>query len=284
MPTIQDALLPVAKAMAQYTFPFMSGIYGVESEDRGALLGSGTVLDLYGQPYLLTAAHVVEQGRKFQKIAHSKGDAAHPSLVQHPWQCVGFPSDLAMSRLDQQGIAGHRIRPLPAALIGKDASNLDGDILFVHGWPGKRSVPVFEIAQGIASKTLPYATVVGVSKAGWFDPQIHFAVDYRFEGQIGEHGREEVPPPPDGLSGSAVWRTNWLGRCHQWRPQDAQIVGVAFGWDQSGSSLVVTRVEAVRRFINYCLRQEAAYFHWRNRGRPLGDDWNDWFAVADKMI
>jgi hypothetical protein len=29
--------------------------------------------------------------------------------------------------------------------------------------------------------------------------------------------------------------------------------------------------------------REAAYFQWLDRGCPLGDEWNDWFAVENRI-
>jgi hypothetical protein len=29
--------------------------------------------------------------------------------------------------------------------------------------------------------------------------------------------------------------------------------------------------------------REAAYFQWLDRGCPLGDEWNDWFAVENRL-
>ena len=35
--------------------------------------------------------------------------------------------------------------------------------------------------------------------------------------------------------------------------------------------------------LRHQLIEKAAYFHWINRGRPVGDPWTDWFAAEAEI-
>lgn len=280
MNRIEDAMLDVGRAMREFTAPFITQLFEVESTQRGHFLGSGTFARLGTDVYLLTAAHV-PQSAHVRRWAHSAGDGVPPALVPNAWQCRSFPSDLALVRLDGSYFDGSfRVRALGPEFFAESVPELAGDFLFVHGWPGERSKELWCIAQGIASTTLPYTTVVGASSRGWFRPDVHFAIEYRFDNQRDESGRIARVPHPGGLSGAAVWKTNWRDNRNRWTPDCARVVGVAFDWDTDGNNLTCTRIDAVRDFINESLRREAAYFRWLERGCPGNDDWADWYCVT----
>lgn len=279
MSDIGTAMLRVGAAMREFTKPFIAQVFEVESAQRGKFLGSGTFIRLGDQPYLLTAAHVPNAARN-RHWAHSVDDATPPAQITLPWQCCSLPSDLAVASLDNDTFTGsNRVRPLSADFIAKELGSLEDDFLFVHGWPGERSHEVWSLAKGIASTSLPYTTVVGKTGRAWFNDNIHFAIQYRVDGQHDEHGNLAQMPDARGLSGAAVWKSNWIVDPDNWTPEKARVIGVAFDWDTDGGNLTCTRIEAVRAFINDSLRREAAYFRWEERGSPNDDDWDDWFSA-----
>jgi hypothetical protein len=168
---------------------------------------------------------------------------------------------------------------LPSELLAENCDDLEGDLLFIQGVPGEFSKPLWDLANGIVSRTLPYLTGVGESSRDWFDRTMHFSIDFRIEDQSDDKGNPAYVPSPKGMSGSAVWRTNWKYHQSDWRPEYARVVGVAFDLDESGHSITCTRIERIRNFINFWLHREAAYFRWQQRGCPLGDEETDWFAA-----
>jgi hypothetical protein len=281
---LQKTMIEIGQAMAHYTYPYLAQIFEVQSRNRGRFLGSGTFINLGGTPYLLTASHVPADCT-VRKWAHSLGDATPPTIVPNPWQCLSFPEDLALARLDVENFAGqHRVRMLEPNLFANNCEDLNGDFIFLHGWPGELSKELWSLARGIASKTFPYTTCLGTSSRSWFDHGIHFAVDFRVEAQTQEGGGQANVPSPHGMSGSAVWKTNWNHYKKDWRPEHARVIGVAFDWDQSGHAITCTRIERVRDFINLSLHREAAYFNWQQRGGPYDDNWEDWFKVNSHTI
>lgn len=279
MNDIGKAMLRVGSAMRAFTKPFIAQVFEVESAQRGKFLGSGTFMRLGAHTFLLTAAHV-PNAAKHRSWAHSVDDATPPAQITMPWQCCGLPSDLAVARLNYSDFLGSiRARPVPAQFVAKDLGALDNDFLFLHGWPGERSHEVWSLANGIASTTLPYTTVVGKTGRAWFNENIHFAIQYSVNDQHDESGNVAQMPNAHGLSGAAVWKTNWNTDPENWTPENARIIGVAFDWDTDGGNLTCTRIEVVRSFINESLRREAAYFRWQERGSPDKDDWDDWFSA-----
>ena len=103
--------------------------------------------------------------------------------------------------------------------------------------------------------------------------------EYPPDGWRDANGKPVPFPHPEGMSGSALWKTSRKERGSGWTVQDARIIGVVTKWDQNANSLIATRIEYVNEFLLFALRQEFAFFHWHDRGRPPGDDWNDWFAA-----
>ena len=272
-------MLEVGTRMKEFTKPFIAQIFEVESLQRGRFLGSGTFVQLGNHPYLLTAAHVPKKAR-IHSWAHSLDDGIRPAQIPNPWQCCGFPSDLAMARLNDAHFPGpHRVGSLESALFAKEISELGDDFLFIHGWPDEQSKEMWSLANGITSKTLPYTTFAGNTGRAWFRDDVHFAIQYRVNDQHDEHGDLAHMPGAHGLSGATVWKTNWADHQSDWAPEKARIIGVAFDWDTDGGNLTCTRIEAVRSFINHSLRHEAACFRWQERGSPEKDDWEDWFCA-----
>lgn len=284
MPDAASILKEVGRRMKEFTFPYLAQIFEVQSKERGKYLGSGTFVQVGNEAYLLTAAHVPKKCST-GLWAYSVGDSTPPVVIPNPWQCISLPTDLAWARLDAAHFGTeHRARLLDTCFLDSTADDLDGDILFVHGWPGQLSKELWSLANGIASKSFPYTTVIGTSSRNWFDPAIHIAVDFRVEGQIDELERLADVPSLEGVSGSAVWRTNWRQHRDDWGPHHARVIGVAFDWDQAGHAITCTRIERVRDFVNLSLHREAAYFSWLRRNCPGADDWNDWFGVKPEMV
>lgn len=279
MNNTREAMLEVGARMKEFTSPFIAQVFEVESPQRGRFLGSGTFVQLGDHPYLLTAAHVPKKAHT-HSWAHSLDDGTAPAQIPNPWQCCGFPSDLAMARLDNTHFSGrHRVRSLESRFFAKELGELGSDFLFIHGWPDDQSKEVWSLANGIMSRTLPYTTIAGSTGRPWFRDDIHFAIQYSVNDQRDEYGNLAQMPGAYGLSGAAVWKTNWAPHPDNWAPEKARIIGVAFDWDTDGGNLTCTRIETVRSFMNESLRREAAYFRWQKRGSPEMDDWEDWFLA-----
>lgn len=136
---------------------------------------------------------------------------------------------------------------------------------------------------GLSWATTPLATarasrtgLLAEDPPSWLDPQLHLAVDYRFNDQHDLRGRPAVPPDPHGLSGSLLWKANRATRVDSWSPGHATVHGLITRWVPGNNCLVATKLDVLRDLVLQFLRHEAAYFNWEHRGRPSNDDLADW--------
>lgn len=277
--------MSIIAEMKEFTTPFISAIYGAYDEKCGVLLGSGTFIELEGTDFLLTAAHVLgfepsQSEREIVGKAHSSGYGLAPRTFSHTPQCLGDPSDLGLVEVEVSDLS--RIEPLDSSYLDADSQCLDGDILFLHGWPGERSRFV-RFWSAVMSKSFPFGSHANVgSTYSWFDPQMHLSVDYPRVG-TDKAGNTVDLPLPYGMSGCAIWRTNYRNYGKNWTPCKARIVGVQSDWDVDGGGLIGTRVEVLRVFLRECLVQKRAYQNWITGKKRHGNDWGDWFAAEETV-
>lgn len=274
----------VSNMMKVHTQPALAAIYGVVSEDFGVLIGSGTFLQLCGKPYLLTAEHVVDEGRKYQTVAHTTSYGSKPVPFTYEFRTVKPPIDLALARIDEGVIQEHGILPWGIDVLGSSSRDIERDVLFVHGYPGERSKWAPIVNGGIHSTSLPFWTSDGKSNWSKFDSQAHFAVQYPRDGWFDENQNLIPMPEPYCMSGSAVWQTHRReSTTDSWSPQLSRIVGLVHRWNDTAESLIATRIEVVLAFLLDVLRHEAAYFLWDERKRPLWDDLPDWCEAERRL-
>ena len=167
---------------------------------------------------------------------------------------------------------------MPIASIADTFNPHDGEILFIHGYPGVRSRSSV-LAEGILANTFPYATDQIPLPAG-YDDNLHFAMS--FPDDIWDSRfRSLIRPDPRGLSGSAVWDTRYVAAGSRGiRFQRATICGLVWAYDPAHHCLIATKIEAVRDFLLRALRHEAAYFHWlQDRKCVLWDAMTDWSSA-----
>ncbi len=277
-----QVLTDTAKQMKFHTFPSLAGLYGSIDENIGELVGSGTFINFQGQPYLLTAGHVAFEKDRYIGLTHTRSNGFLPSLITNPYHILNKFLDICVVKIEAEELKGTNITPISTDRLALHSNNLDGDILFTHGYPGAKSKSV-RLLDAVFSTTQPFGTFTGGSVYPWFDSQYHFALDYPQTGQLDENISEIQLEDPHGLSGSAVWKTNRDQSGVNWSPLQAEIVGVIHHWDDHANSLIATRIEFVRDLLLRSFRRELAYFHWLERGAPTNDDWNDWFVACEKI-
>ncbi len=277
-------LKETADVMTTHVAAATAALHGVISKTEGRLVGTGAFVELRGSKYLLTAAHVAEQGLRdpYLGLAHSTEHGGRPAAITNPFQCRSFPSDLALVRLDDR--QGHARTAIGADMFDGPLTRTGSDVLFLLGFPGARSrFTAFE-GGGVVSEAVPFGTVEGRSSYDWFDPLLHIAIDYPAGNGVEDaHDRVTTLPDPRGMSGTIVWQTNRMNWREGWKPEHARVVGVVTHWDPKAQSLIATRREVVVRFLVECLRREHAYLSWEQRGSPDQDDLADWFAACREI-
>ena len=222
--------------MAVNTKPSLAAIYGSINSDTGELVGSGTFLNLHGHPYLITARHVALESKNYIGLAHSRSDAHTPAYISHPFNLLNDHIDICLVRIEADTLRDTAIVPLNSSKISRNSSDVNEDVLFIHGYPDERSKPFKSIVKGVVSKTLPYGTVTGKSSLDWFDDRVHFALDYSADNLIHEKYSQATHIIPKGLSGSAVWKTNQRLLATPGNPTQLTS-GVVHHWDQTAQSL-----------------------------------------------
>jgi hypothetical protein len=252
-------------------------------ETYGEVVGSGAFLELRGQPYLLTNEHVARWRTQF-RLAHFLNEGALAAAVVHPFRCVTEPEDVAVARIDADLLAHSTKRGVPATRIDQAFSAAEGEIVFIHGYPGVQS-RFSALNQGVLARTCPYSTDLNTLPQG-FDPNMHFAITYPTQGVQDFSGREAVLPNPSGMSGSLVWDTKYVSMDGRgWDPTRAKVCGLIWAWDINNHRLIGTKIDFVRAVLLEHLRLEAAYFRSLRREEYPGDYLSDWLwaeqAITD---
>lgn len=267
--------------MVSMTARHLLGVYGVDSLDPPSvlLLGSGTLVDLGGIPAILTAGHVGRERDRYVRLAR-RGLDDDGEIIPGPHYLIEDPADLAILEVGPEPALAPGQEILSLSRLAASSPNTGENDLFIHGFPGDLSRSS-AFLPGRESESLPLETFEQACTSALFDPRFHFAVNYpdplALRTNVG--GGTVSIPDPHGLSGSAVWRANTtLGA--PWRPDLAEVVGVAQMWLKDENVIVATRVEVVREILLTVLRKRHAYFRWVSRGRPIGDDLADWYDAV----
>lgn len=129
----QEIFLQVCDNMREYTAPGLAAVYGIVSEVKGRLVGSGMFLRFHGATYLLTAAHVAARMLDHETLAHTSSYGSKPEVIRNPLVCQELPLDVALVRIENDVVVSHGIQPWPATVLADSADNAERDILFVHG-------------------------------------------------------------------------------------------------------------------------------------------------------
>jgi hypothetical protein len=282
----RDVLLRVAELLKWNTANYITPVCRNITNDEGELVGSATFVRLNGYPYLLTNEHVA-RARLQHTLSHFSGlDDRSVYRIIHPFYCLTYPTDAAFTRIDD--LIEKKISRdfVSSACWETDYHPSDGEILFIHGYPGRNS-HFSAIASGLLTRTLPFATpaVPLPPLPDKYDPDMHFAISFPRDIKMMDfNGRPADLPDPRGMSGSIVWDSRYVRLAKQdvqWCPQHAKPCGLIYAWEPDYDCLVGTKIQYVRAFLLQALRMEAAYFNWINRGKPENDALTDWIHAEN---
>ena len=228
---------------------------------EGLLVGSGLFVNILGECSLITAGHVVRKAQCYEPaVYHRRSDNLPPGPYWLPGIVLGIPEkegektddrrgDLGALRVHPSQLQDSVIKPLPIVpyLISGDgtSTNLGRDLLFCHGYLSEKSRPS-GLAAGMMLMRGNFLAQEAPCTWKHFDPEVHFAVAFM---------SNSPPTNPYGLSGSAVWQTNTYGRdLAEWSPEQARVVGVVTVWHPDSKTIVVTRIEVVRRLLEHIIK------------------------------
>lgn len=273
--------------MARHVHQFITPISKILSQDRGRAAGSGTYVLINGAIYLLTNEHVAKEMLE-NGIAHlPRHDDNYRRLVQ-PMAVLDFPIDVGLARIDSASWGGATQKSLSVDRFDDKYCPVDGEVLFICGYPGyaRRAVAEGEIRQPretqfdwLSIPAVPILTypVNDPERFPWsLDRRYHVVVNYEGLAHRSGKGLHETPDPM-GFSGSLLWDTKFFA-CggDNWTPSMARVCGQIQRWDDERGLLAATRVEWLREAMLSAVRHEAAFFNWIRRGRPLWENLVDW--------
>lgn len=174
-PTMNDDLMRVMAEMRDHTRAFAATISHSENLDAGEVLGSGTYVELRGNVYLLTNDHVAQK-TEHSILAHSpSGDRPAITLGQ-PFHSTTCPIDAAVTILDPASFADGTKLALPANRIAQRFDPAKKEMLFIQGFPERKS-HFSALGNVLIAKSLPYLTQERPLPSG-HDPKYSFALDY----------------------------------------------------------------------------------------------------------
>jgi len=275
-----DCIDEVHAHMQLTTYPFITPISRQAIAGIGELHGTGTFVELRGRPYILTNEHVVRLGVGFQ-LSHFVGGGRFVSNINFPFCAAPSPIDAAIARVNPEVLVGGDRQVLPASSLDTTFSPVDGEIMFVQGYPV--NLEAFDADTLRAHATPLTIDLIDLPIRHEIDPAKHIAVRYPIVGyQPG--GQAAFLPDPVGLSGSALWDTKYVAAgANEWVPGNAKVAGLIFGYISNPSCLLATKIEVVREFLLDALRHEAAYYRYLETFDHPGGALSDWLWAEQEI-
>ena len=233
----------VGPQMAKYCNKYTTAIYGLENAKYGKLLGTGSFIVVGSATYFVSSLHVFESD--LPGIAYALTDGDPPVEIEGECFALKHPYDIIAVRVDLYiQLHSGQVRSkgaLPVRYLDS-LVEISADIYFIQGYADRDS-RYSALYGGIISKSMQLTTTLGIaSEFNWYDPKIHFTLDYQMENED-EYGRLVQAPFPTGLSGSLVWKTNRMNCDDAWNPDEARVVGVAVTWDKDKKVIVCTKIK-----------------------------------------
>lgn len=239
----------VCDAMKLHTRPFIAPL-SRETAENVWLEGTGTYISIHDRRLLLTCEHVssvvpidyrfygsenvYRVKRNF--VASKSIDVAFTPLSEPAWDATD-----------------HQAKTISVARFADEHRIVDrGELLFIHGFSGENSVYAFETLMTNASAyvsqqkedVVPDEKIFEV----FWEPQ-----ETTFTKAATDAERKSVRfENSAGLNGSVVWNTRYCETIRNgtvWTPEDAVVTGLLRRWDTGTKTLLVLRVEHLRKWL-----------------------------------
>jgi hypothetical protein len=225
----------------------------IENPTSGNLnqIGSGVFVEIQGELFLLTAAHVTDYeqvGRILipgvQGLIAPHGSFAHLAVAAGGKR-LDDKLDIAYYRLNREILneLPSTLKPLQREDVALFDSLTEGDIYSFSGYPyrktrlrGDRIETEFFSYAGCAVDDQTY------QKLG-YDPRMHIVIRFERKHAYSRDGFRITPPLPHGVSGGGVfsWRKDaFVGG----DPEERRLVGIAHTYHTTQNCLIGTRLNA----------------------------------------
>lgn len=242
-------------------------------------MGTGTYVSLSGSTRVLTAHHVAAIG-SCRPLVVNPGDGLEPMQITSVWTGgdvgTGFvDAAFASLAVDQQSFSKQVLEPHAFS----DHPQLERP-LFVLGYP-------LAVRRGGFGAVVPRAVPVWRRPAEAppeFDATDYFTITWREEELPTLEGGYASVPHAGGMSGALVWDPQWTGSLEGWSSDGAHVVGMVIRCNEQQGHLVCMNGRMLRKHLLNCLRHEAAYLRWLDRGRPQGTALDDWLWAEQRVV
>lgn len=242
---INDA---VVTQMNRHTQGFLSPV-STSVGYAGRHVGTGTFVLQRGRRLLLSCEHVLSVGQDYRFYGTDKVWGRRGSV--HAAKGL----DLAFLDIDDEAWfrIPHEAKVVSYLRFAKRYETIcPEELLFLRGYAGENSRFLIDTLTSNVSGYLSQE-VKGTGTAGFFeifwDPQ---QTQYSVGTPSGARSHVAYRDP-QGFSGSLVWNTRYLEVTQaggRWTPGDAVVVGMVQSWDPTTRSLLVRRVEHLRRWLD----------------------------------
>ncbi|MCK1328624.1 hypothetical protein IVB57_09495 [Bradyrhizobium sp. CW9] len=247
LPVIEEVL----EAMRTHTLPLVTPL----SKDRPdlnkvALLGTGSYVMLGGYRIILTCEHVARHG-KVNCGLHGDSEAFG---YRGRWFMDPEPVDLALAAVnDSMWLKNpHQAEAIPIERFAQRHAICDpAELLFFLGFAGENSNYGFGVFSPTGSAHLSQEkTRTGDEsffEMYWQPKDTQYSAD-----TTDEERRLAKSEDARGFSGSLVWNTRYLEVTQAggvWTPADAVVTGMVQRWDIASQTLLVYRVEHIRKWL-----------------------------------
>ncbi|MCI0542024.1 MAG: hypothetical protein L0Z50_43060 [Verrucomicrobiales bacterium] len=226
-------------------------IFHAASPRRPDVFGTGTLIKIGTHPYLLTAAHVLDEKLNREIYVPLKGRLTELrgrylcSARRRSLERSDDLSDICVIQLptDLAGELESRFQFVPSNLLDPNEAPTERGEYEFTGFPTSRvRANIF----GSRIKVKPYSfgsrspSWKAISKMG-YNPNVHLVIYFKRQKNRNEKGLRVTSPKPNGVSGGGVWRV--------WRRQGLfgdsctkRLVGIATEYDERNEALIGIRL------------------------------------------
>ena len=240
----------VSDAMLAHTKSFGTPL-GTQTNTTVRLIGSGAYVAREDRRLLLTCEHVAREQPIHYRFHGSEDVFEHRGA----WTVDRHPIDAAYAIIDDAAwtACAHRASTIPYGRFAPVHRIVEpAELLFFRGYAGENAHYAFGVhetnATGYCTQEKKGTGDAEVFELFW-EPQ-----HTKFTSGTSSEAQAEIKfDDARGLSGSLVWNTRYLevteaGRT--WSPNDAVVTGLLQRWDQQTKTLLVWRVEHLRRWLD----------------------------------
>jgi len=247
--------------LARYALP----IFGIRANRLPAVVGSGFLLRIHDRLFIVTASHVLSEGRDTGLWVAAKRGLQQLAMEMYRTkidQVHGFDFDVAFNVLPDALAEGLLSRYLPVDVPTCDSNHVPSNkhLYVFMGYPGSRTKPNLS-TKTVEATILPYRVVMLTRQQ--FDDlglntSVHLAMAFDAPNTRYPDGTTRTPPNPKGISGCGVWSFGTMRQIDHGLSAPT-LVGVGIAHCKQPERLEATRMAVVLETIRGIFTELSPY-------------------------